>query len=209
MTRNASSSTRRLGAIAVTTLIAVAVSALAGCSLIDPDPGLLTLTETSGMFHIEVPATWSGRSEQGLIVTTDSEELPADVEAIDTFWLLVYPSADTTDVAPAEYLPTLVEARATERAWQDAQYGEVADAQIGDRPAVMMTASGKDAAGTAFEGQYYLVRTSGRDIIVAAIAPAGELSSYAEEIDTILTQQWYWHQPDTSSGEASEADTAE
>lgn len=205
MTRNVLAALPRFAAAA---LIALLATALAGCSLLGSNK-LQTLTETAGMFHLQAPAEWAARSEQGLIVATDSETLPSDVEAIDTFWLLVYPSMDTTDLPVAEYLPVLVEARAAERAWQESDYGAVVETEIGGRPAVMMMASGKDSAGTEFEGRYYLVRTSGRDVIVAAIAPAGQLTDYAEELDTILGEQWYWHQPADSSEEPTSTDVSE
>ena len=205
MKRTARASTSIL---AVVSLLALAVLA-AGCSLL---PGgdaedFTTITENSGLFHIKIPSGWSGQSEDGLVAVASTEDMPADVDTIDRFWLLVYPSAQASETPLAEELPFLVEARAEARAWQDAEFGQVETTTIGSRDAVMLEASGSNVDGVAFDGRYYLVRTQGHDIIVTAIAPAGTLDDYVDELDAILTERWFWHGEDTPSDEPTTTET--
>lgn len=196
----------RVRPLVIVILLALSLSAmtLSGCSLGEPD--YTTYTEQAGSFHIKIPANWSGEVNDALMAIAATEDLPSQVDTIDRFWLLIYPSAEASEAPIADVLPELVTARSEVREWQDAEFGEIEETEIGSRKAVMMTASGKNASGESFDALYYLVRTQGNDIIISAIAPAGTLDEYTEDLDGILSERWFWHGTADVSDETSETE---
>jgi hypothetical protein len=202
--------------IVSTTLLVAALSLVAlpatGCALIDRIGGtstqLKTVTDTKNYFHFKIPGDWQADTSQGFILVYASEELPTEGAPFDKLALSAFSEAAVTDESLADELKGIVDRRAENRTWGEYTAGEVQDVEIGGRPGAKIRVNGTDSEGKKFDGDFYLVRTNGKSIGLMAVAPEGTLDDYAEDIDSILVDNWFWHFADPgASDEAPSPDS--
>jgi hypothetical protein len=180
-----------------------------GCSLLggDVSSDLTDVADSIALFHFKVPADWQTMVESGLIAISAGEEpLDPAQEKLDRFWMLVYTSEEPSDTPVAENLTYLIEQRAELREWTDLQMDEPVEAKVGDRDAAMVSATATDFNGIDFEARYYFVRTKSNEVLIVTMAPAGTFDEYAEEVDAIVGERWFWA---STAGSAETSETAD
>lgn len=166
-----------------------------GCSLFGgADTELKDVSDYSGVFHFQVPADWQVSAESGAIAVYASQALPTAETAIESLSILVFTSYETTVSPAAEQLKQFAEDRSTQRGWVDPVIGDVSETEIGGRPAYQIEIEASNPDGPRFAGRFLLVKTSGRDVLVIAVAPADQIDGYDGDIDSVM-ENWFWHVP--------------
>lgn len=175
-------------------LLVVSVAAL-GCS----QEKTVSLPDTTGAYHIVVPASWQHQLANGYIGLYVSDTLPSTpAQAADfpSIIILTTTTASTTPL-PVE-LTTLIKMRAAGRGWRAANVSTPASTMIGNRPAYVSNVNGTDANGAKFQAKFFVGRTSGREVFIAAIAKPDKWSTFSKQVDQLL-KDWYWQLPDTTT----------
>lgn len=170
--------------------LSLAVTVMSGCT--SSNEQLQTVNDSESLFHVKVPASWQTTSTASGLALYATDRLPA-TEKIDSLSVFVL-VAKESDQASTTLLARIVNDRAKSRGWKNRHISRVARTKIGNRQALGIDVSGTDQSGLAFKGAYYLVRTSGDDVLVITVAPADAWDSKA--VDD-LRNRWYWHLPAT------------
>lgn len=194
-----------LGALTAAAVL-IAVFGAGGCaSNIQSET---SVPDSTGTFHFMIPAKWQPKQTSGMVVVYAGEKLPVSsgpetnaLDAAGTLLVLTNGSAETSAV-PKE-LTAMIQNRAKTRGWKSQQISAPKEARIGDRAAWQADVKGVDAQGQTFAGRFYLVRTSGREVFIAALASPQNWGTFASAVDRVLSR-WYWQIPaDAGSGAAS------
>lgn len=186
---------KRYSLPALLVALLVVLVAATGCG----QEKMISLPDTTGAYHIVVPESWQHQLANGYIGLYVSKQLPTTVaQAADfpSITILTTTTASTTPV-PVE-LTRLIEMRAAGRGWKSKTVSTPTSAMIGNRPAYMSTVSGTDANGTKFQGKFFVGRTSGREVFIAAISTPDKWPAFSKQVDQLL-KDWYWQLPDTSN----------
>ncbi len=169
----------------------------------------VSLPDSTGAFHFYVPARWQRSVSPGVIAVYAADRMPEDEqsaqEALKTAPSLIVFTTEVESTTPVpDELLSLVRDRAKARGWRRQDVGGPEPATIGKRAASKVLVRGTDADGTDFAGAFYLVRTSRREVFVAALAVPEKWEPFRPQLDRIL-REWYWQLPDDApaSGEAT------
>lgn len=173
-------------ALAIALLVGLATAS--GCSRKTAE--LQTVNDRESLFHVKVPASWQTTVTAGGLAMYATDSLPATerIESLSVFVLV----AKESDQASPTLLARIVNDRASSRGWTDRSISKVAKTTIGNRQALRIDVAGTDKSGVVFSGAYYLVRTSGNDVLVITVAPKAMWDTKA--VDD-LREHWYWHLP--------------
>lgn len=168
--------------------LAVALAATTGCS--HKAVELRTINDSENLFHVKVPASWQTTVTPGGLALYATDKLPAS-ETIQSMSVFVLVAKESDQTSPT-LIARIVKSRAASRGWRDSSISRVSKTSIGNRPAIRIDIAGTDKSGLVFKGSYYLVRTSGSDVLVIAVAPKDKWN--AQAVDD-LCAHWYWHLP--------------
>lgn len=182
--------------IRAATLVALLIAAvgIAGCGLLGGEPKLIDVGDPEGVFHVKIPEDWSSESQKGLIAISATEEMPQSAE-LENLSIGIFSTTVTTDTPPADTLAYIVDERAKSNEWVDPKVGEPVTVRIGDRDGYMVDASGSYTNGVAFAARYYFINTSGVDLLVIAAAPADSWDEVKPDVETLVSENWFWHRP--------------
>lgn len=198
-------SLRGTGALILAIIFALGAAPLSGCSVLDGTrSGSTTVTDFTALFHFDVPASWQAVVRPGTIAVAASKEPITDKRTLDTLWMLVYTGTEPSTTPVPQMLVSLVDQRSVSREWTAAEMGKPAKTKVGGIDGYVVSASGTDKDGVDFKGRFYLVRTKSHEVVIQCVAPAADLDEFAEDIDRILGERWFWSPAATSSEEASE-----
>jgi len=175
-------------------VLVVFAAALSACGPAETSTELETVNDASGLFHVKVPNDWSSLAEEGLVVLYASDTLPEE-ERIDDLSVAIFSTDETTDTPVPETLTFVVDRRAADRSWKDYSRSEPRATSIGGREGSFVEVTGTDANGQDFRARYHYIRTSGRDVLVIAVAPSAMWDVVVPEVDTLIADEWYWHTP--------------
>lgn len=178
-------------ALALAAVLLLGLPLLTGCNR---EQERETVNEASSLFHIKIPAGWSSHVQQGLMAIYASEETPS-TEKLDNLSMGIFTTRDTTDTPVPEALTYVVEKRARDRGWTAADISSPEVATIGGRDGSALDVTGTDAQGVEFKARYYFARTSGAEVLVIAASPADQWEEHREQVETIVSSQWFWHLP--------------
>ena len=186
--------TRLLRICTLVLMVLVLTPLLTGCFLSEDSEQTETVNDVGGLFHIKHSEAWSSMAQKGLVVIYGDEKLP-ESEKLDSLSIAVLISGEVVEEPAPETLKFIAEERSSNRGWTDATIGEVEEATIGDRDAYRLEVAGTDGLGVEFRGYYYLVRTSGHEVMVIAVAPARIWDGIEADVVTLTENEWYWHLP--------------
>lgn len=176
-------------------VLSASLTLTAACSLVDPAPTLKEVGEHSGLFHVKVPQEWQTTTARGVTALYASSELPSDPEAVTELSMLIF-TADVASQTPVPVeLSALVGQRAVERGWQEHKVSAPETSAVGEREASRVHVTLTSASGQDYEGDFYLARTSGREVLIVATAPLGSWTEEAPLVEDVL-REWYWHVPE-------------
>jgi hypothetical protein len=182
-------------------LVALALSALPGCSLAGSEPEYDTATDFDDRFDILIPQGWRSVSDSSILAIYAAEDLPTEEESLEILSVLVISAPARAEVTPERMLEEYVEFRAEDRGWQNAEISEVTSAALGGREGHAIDVTATDENGHEFQAKFVTVRTGGTDFVMIAVTPADEYDEYAADVDGIM-ERWSWRVPD-ESGEAT------
>lgn len=151
------------------------------------------IADPNGLYHFKVRSNWQSTLLSGVNLVYASDKLPASDALADTLTLAVYASYEATDVPLPEQLQTVIERRAENRGWKSYQRSEATSVTVGGREGVAIDVTGVDANRTKFDARFYLVRAGNRQVGFLAVAPAGKLATFDDELKAIITERWFWH----------------
>ncbi len=181
---------KSLSALATVALVLTMATTIVACSGRADD--LQTVNSSDSLFHVKVPPTWQHRIDDNFMGLYASKELPTS-EDLKSLSIVILSGKSVSDTPTAELLAEFARDRSVSRGWKGAKLSKPVKTTIGGRPANKVRVSGNDVNGE-FAGAYYLIRTSGADVLVMAVAPADQWVDAEAEV-TQLTTDWFWHEP--------------
>ncbi len=177
---------------ATLTLALILTMVLMGCN--NRADKLQTINSSDSLFHVKAPSSWQQRVDDNFMGLYASDTLPTS-EDLKSLSIVILSGRTVSTTASPELLAEFAKDRSVTRKWKGAKLGDPTKADIGGRSSSRVAVSGSDANG-AFAGAYYLIRTSGSDVLVMAVAPADQWGE-SETSVTQLTKDWFWHEPAT------------
>jgi hypothetical protein len=181
---------RRLGSL----LLAMFLIGLALTGCAPGTPKDVSLPDSTGSFHILVPASWQHDLASGYIGLYASDSLPSGgagsaLSGAPSMIILTTTTTSTTPV-PTE-LTTLIDIRAAARGWRTKTVGSPRSTMVGNRPGYSADVSGVDGSGAKFSGRFYVARTSDREVFIAALATPQAWPGFEPQVSDVL-RHWYW-----------------
>lgn len=184
--------------IALAALVIVTALSVTGCSLLGGEPELRDISARDGLYHFQIPADWQALVDSQAIAVYAADELPEGDEAASTLSIIALTANETTDAPVPDELLRITNNRSIQRSWTNAVIGEPVETSVGSREAYSVEVAATDANGNPFEGRFHLVRTSGREVLIVAVAPADLYADYVSDLEDVL-ERWYWHQPEVQT----------
>jgi len=184
---------------ALACILGLALISIVGCSRTS---SMQEIADTSGWFHVRVPAKWQATTNADSILIVADKDLPtSEDDAFDSLSMQIFVS-DTAGPAPvAKSLTALVNARATSREWSKVKLSAPAKVEIGKRAAWAVDIKATDSKDREFAGRIALVRTNDRDALIVALAPLDVWEKTGADATEDLYREWYWHEP--ASGQST------
>lgn len=184
-------------------LLGLALVGIAGCS---GGSSMQEIADSSGWFHVRVPAKWQAAANEDSILIVADKTLPTgEDDAFDSLSMQIYVSEKAGPATVAKSLTALVRARADSRKWSNVKLSAPAKVKIGSREAWAVDVSATDSKKRDFSGRIALARTNDRDALVVALAPADVWKKSGADAVTSLYTEWYWHEP--ASGQSTSTPT--
>ena len=186
--------------IALAALVIVTALSITGCSLFEKDPEYRDVTARDSLYHFQMPSDWQSLVDGTAVAVYAAEELPEPGEAADTLSIIALTANVTTDAPVPDELLRITSNRSIQRSWTDTVISDPIETSVGSREAYSVEVAAIDGSGNPFEGRFHLIRTSGREVLIVAVAPASLYADYVSDMEDIL-ERWYWHQPESQTDE--------
>lgn len=181
--------------LSLTVVLLLASVGLAGCSMLPWGQKTRSVSEPGNLFHVDVPVRWQTGTDQGFLTVYADEKLPAAGESPEALSVLFFTSSEASSAKEADVLKFLVDARAKQRGWTNVKTQPMRAAKVGKRAGQLIDVSATGSDNKPFDSRYYFVRTGGKEVLIAAIAPPAKTITDFESDLGWVTDNFFWHVP--------------